>query len=211
VVGGIVISRGGYAAGVAGMILVELGSIVDGIDGELARLRFQFSARGQWLDTVGDDIATVAYASGVIANLEAAGIEWAMPLGVCAITAFVLTQSTQYGLIKYVYRSGDLAAIPWAFQSSAFLSQQPSGLRARVTATIPKLLKRDFVVTMFLGFAIIGWLQPILLVFAGGAFVFLVVFFTQFARHRHEVRQLISARTSAASSRPALPPSQTSR
>jgi 1L-myo-inositol 1-phosphate cytidylyltransferase / CDP-L-myo-inositol myo-inositolphosphotransferase len=187
--GGLVVSRGGYLAGVVGMFLVELGSIIDGIDGELARLRFQFSRGGQWLDTVVDDIANVAYASGVIVSLTAAGATWAVPVGVPAIIAFVMTQSTQYALIRFVYKSGDLAAIPWAFQSAEFLSQRPKGFRAWVAATLPKTLKRDFVVTMFLVFALLGRLEPILLVFAGGAFVFFLVFFVQFARNFDSVRR----------------------
>jgi len=181
--GGAVIGQGGYAAGVIGMLLVELGSIIDGIDGELARLRYQFSRSGQWMDTVVDDAANVAYASGVIASLHAAGVTWALPVGVAAVIAFVTTQLTQYALIRFVYRSGDLAAIPWAFQSAEFLSQRPRGVRTWIVATAPKLLKRDFVVTLMLAFAIAGRLDLILSVFAGGAFAFFVVLFVQLVRN----------------------------
>jgi 1L-myo-inositol 1-phosphate cytidylyltransferase / CDP-L-myo-inositol myo-inositolphosphotransferase len=187
--GGYVISRGGYTCGVLGMLLVELGSIIDGIDGELARLRFQFSRAGQWLDTVVDDIANVAYSSGVIASLYAAGQTWVLPVGVAAIIAFVMTQTTQYALIRFVYKSGDLAAIPWAFQSAEFLSQRPKGFLPWLKATLPKTLKRDFVVTMFFVFALLGRLEPILIVFAGGAFSFFFVFFVQLARNLDDVRR----------------------
>ena len=105
-----------------GMLLVELGSIVDGIDGELARLRFQFSRLGQWLDTTCDDLGNVAYATGVAINLHLAGAGWAVPLAAAALTAFALTQGTQYYLLVRVYRSGDLAAIPVGFQSSTSLA-----------------------------------------------------------------------------------------
>ncbi len=185
--GAIVISRGGYAAGVGGMLLVELGSIIDGIDGELARLRFQFSRIGQWLDTVVDDVANVAYAAGVTANLAAAGLTWAIPVCAMATIAFAITQSTQYALIKVVYRSGDLAAIPWAFQSSEFLSRKSSGAVAWLRLTAPKLFKRDFVVTLCLGFALLGHLELILASFAGGAAVFFVVFWVQAVRNRSSI------------------------
>jgi phosphatidylglycerophosphate synthase len=182
--GGYVISRGGYAHGLAGMLLVELGSIIDGIDGELARLRFQFSRTGQWLDTVVDDVANIAYTLGVIVNLDAAGVGWAVPLGGVAIAAFAITQAAQYALIALVYRSGDLAAIPWAFQSSEFLSRRSTGLGAWLRNTGPKLFKRDFVVTLCLGFALVGQLELILAMFAGGAFVFFGVFWVQCVRNR---------------------------
>ncbi|MDQ3365048.1 MAG: CDP-alcohol phosphatidyltransferase family protein, partial [Myxococcota bacterium] len=189
VAGAFVIAQGGYGAGVAGMLLVELGSIVDGVDGELSRLRFQFSRAGQWMDTVVDDLANVAYITGIMISLHAAGLDWAVPVGVAALAAFVLTQGTQYALIKLVYHSGDLAAIPWAFQSTAFLSQRPQGLRGWIGATAPKLLKRDFVVTMFVVLALLGRLDLILGIWAAGALIFLVVFGVQFVRNRGSLRR----------------------
>ncbi len=182
--GALVIAQGGYRAGVAGMLLVELGSIIDGVDGELARLRFQFSRSGQWLDTIVDDVSTVGYAAGVTANLAAANMPWAIPVCIVAVVAFAITQSTQYLLIKTVYRSGDLAAIPWAFQSSEFLSRRSTGFVAWVRLTAPKLFKRDFVVTMCVVFAVLGHLELILATFAGGAAVFFVVFWVQAVRNR---------------------------
>jgi len=188
VAGALVLGRGGYLAGVVGMLLVELGSIVDGIDGELARLRFQFSRAGQWLDTVVDDLANVAYATGAMVHLHHDGVAWALPIGVAALAAFAITQATQYFLITYIYRSGDLAAIPWAFQSSTFLSQRPASVRARVAATIPKLLKRDFVVTAFVVCALLGRLDIVLGVFATGAFAFFGVLFVQLFRNLPAIR-----------------------
>ncbi len=182
-VGGLVISRGGYTAGLVGMLLVNFGSIIDGVDGELARLRFQFSRLGQWLDTVADDVANLAYAGGVMANLHAAGVSWALPVGLAASAAFLSTQITQYLLIRFVYGSGDLAAIPWAFQSSQVLSGR--GLRA----FLPKLFKRDFVVTAMVVLAACGRLDWILVTFAAGAFVFFVVFWTQFVRNLGSIRR----------------------
>jgi len=184
ILGGIVISRGGYAAGALGMFFVELGSILDGIDGELARLRYQHSRTGQWMDTVADDLANLAYASGVAVNLHLAGVSWALPIGMAACGAFIATQATQYWLIVRVYKSGDLAAIPWAFQSTNFLSQRPRGVIPWIKATVPKMLKRDFAVTAFLVLALCGQLAPILVVFSGGAFTFFIVLFTQLFRNR---------------------------
>jgi 1L-myo-inositol 1-phosphate cytidylyltransferase / CDP-L-myo-inositol myo-inositolphosphotransferase len=192
--GAFVIGQGGYAAGAAGMLLVELGSIVDGIDGELARLKFLFSRTGQWLDTVVDDVANVFYSGGIMLNLHAAGVGWALPLWGAATIGFVLTQASQYWLIARVYHSGDLAAIPWAFQSSAFLSQRPKGFMPWLTATAPKLLKRDSAVTIFTIFALAGQLDWILVGYCTGALVFFAVFFVQFARNASSVRRALRAR-----------------
>ncbi|MDQ3335628.1 MAG: CDP-alcohol phosphatidyltransferase family protein [Myxococcota bacterium] len=180
--GAATIASGGYLAGVAGMLLVNVGSIIDGCDGEIARLRFQFSRVGQWLDTTVDDLANIAYISGVIASLSASSEAWAFPIGAVALAAFVITQTTQYALITLVYKSGDLAAIPWAFQSADSLA------RTSLSATLPKLLKRDFVVTLFCVFAVLGKLDWILVGWATGALVFFVVLFVQLARNTRSLR-----------------------
>jgi hypothetical protein len=49
VTGGVVIAQGGYLAAVIGMLLVYLGTIIDGVDGVLARVKFRFSQLGQWV------------------------------------------------------------------------------------------------------------------------------------------------------------------
>lgn len=48
---------GGYPALLAGGILAQLASIIDGCDGEIARLKFQGSAFGGWFDAVLDRYA----------------------------------------------------------------------------------------------------------------------------------------------------------
>ena len=190
--GGIVIGQGGYLAGVIGMALVNLGSILDGVDGELARLKYRFSNIGAWLDTLADDFGNVAYVLGIGLNLDKAGVTWAMPLALIALACFALTQSTQYFLITKVYKSGDLAAIPWAFQSNEFLTARPKGLIAWLKVTLPKTLKRDFALTMFVGFALIGRLDFILVVFSAGAIVFFVVFLLQLLRNLGSIKKAAS-------------------
>ena len=166
-----------HGAAVWGFVLVNLGSIIDGCDGELARLRYQFSRTGQWLDTIVDDLANVAYASGIAFHLHGAGVTWAAPLATGALLAFASTQLTQYALLRWVYRSGDLAAIPWAMQSTEQLSGR--GLRSFV----PKLFKRDFVLVVMLGLAIAGRLDAALVLFAAGAAAFAAMFWAQAARY----------------------------
>jgi len=47
-------SFGTYAAGVAGALLSLAASILDGSDGEVARLKYEESAFGCWVETIGD-------------------------------------------------------------------------------------------------------------------------------------------------------------
>jgi phosphatidylglycerophosphate synthase len=51
-----------------GGILFQLGSILDGCDGEVTRLTFRQSDYGQWVDTVTDNISYLAFLIGLIAG-----------------------------------------------------------------------------------------------------------------------------------------------
>lgn len=50
-----------YAALVWGALLVFISGIIDGCDGEIARLKLQSSPFGAWLDTIIDEVTSVAY------------------------------------------------------------------------------------------------------------------------------------------------------
>ena len=57
--GGILIATGAYGWAVLGLACEHLQSVLDGCDGELARVRFQQSKLGAWLDTFVDDVLNV--------------------------------------------------------------------------------------------------------------------------------------------------------
>ena len=59
------LSVGQYAVGLVGGLLVQLASVIDGCDGEIARLKHLSSARGAWLDTILDRYADMAVALAV--------------------------------------------------------------------------------------------------------------------------------------------------
>jgi len=204
--GGIVLAQGGYLAAVVGMLLFDLGSVVDGCDGELARLKYQSSPRGQWMDTVADDLGNLFFTVGASVGLYSDGATWTLPVGAVAVTAFAITQVSQYYLLVRVYRAGDLAAIPWAFQSppeSAEAIARRTPLE-RVKANIPRMLKRDFFLTAFVLLAIAGRLDVALLLFAAGSVSFLLSFAIQLARHWGEIQQ-IRGRAAATGVREAAP------
>ena len=59
------LAAGQYAFGFVGGLLVQSASIIDGCDGEIARLKHLSSARGAWLDTVLDRYADLAVALAI--------------------------------------------------------------------------------------------------------------------------------------------------
>src|SRR5262249_24879401 len=96
-----------------GAILVNLQSILDGCDGEIARLKFQTSPFGAWLDTVLDDLVNTAY--GLALGVAAANLlgeplwRW---LGISAAVAFSVYYAVVYTQLALVHKTGD----PFAFR-----------------------------------------------------------------------------------------------
>jgi phosphatidylglycerophosphate synthase len=58
-------ARGTYLVGVAAALLSWAASVLDGCDGELARLQYKDSAFGCWVDTVGDYVYYFAVFAGL--------------------------------------------------------------------------------------------------------------------------------------------------
>ncbi|MDX2020391.1 MAG: CDP-alcohol phosphatidyltransferase family protein [Deltaproteobacteria bacterium] len=93
-------------------LLFQVQSVLDGCDGEIARLTYTFSDRGQWLDTVGDDVTNYAFCFGLAYGQ-------AVVLGRSDLMAFgALTLAVQVAMSFLLYRRmirmgiGDLMAIP---------------------------------------------------------------------------------------------------
>jgi phosphatidylglycerophosphate synthase len=66
---GALFATGAHDAAIAGALLFLLSTIVDGCDGEVARLTFRESLFGARLDVVGDNVVHVALFAGIAAGL----------------------------------------------------------------------------------------------------------------------------------------------
>jgi CDP-L-myo-inositol myo-inositolphosphotransferase len=96
--------KGGYAVSLAGGILSQLGSIVDGCDGEVARLTFRESRFGAWLDTLLDRYGDAAVATGItygFSRLHTGPLVWVG--GILALSGFLLASYTKK---EYALRYG---------------------------------------------------------------------------------------------------------
>jgi len=105
-------TRGGYGFLAIAGVLLQLNCILDSCDGELARLRFQYSKFGQWLDNVADDLVDNLFLIAV--GIGLGGIWPWLGLGAACGRWFVV-------LYTYldVYRrtgTGDVFAFRWFFE-----------------------------------------------------------------------------------------------
>jgi phosphatidylglycerophosphate synthase len=106
-------SRSGYVAFAVAGVLLEVNSILDSVDGELARLRYQYSKVGQWLDNLSDDIVDNLFIVAVGVGL---GGVWSW-LGLAAASGRVLVSLTTYVSVYRRTGTGDIFAFRWWFET----------------------------------------------------------------------------------------------
>ena len=115
------------SAVVAGMALEHMQSILDGCDGELARVRFQQSKLGAWLDTFVDDVLnvlmTAAVGSGLCAPARDLGAGRRPRRGRHAGASNLIVMRD----MRRQRASGDLMDMVWWFSGGRKLSEMPSG------------------------------------------------------------------------------------
>ena len=120
---------------VLGGLLFLLHSILDGCDGELARLKFQESRAGGVLDFFGDNAVHVAVFSALaVAWSRAAGAAWPLILGAFAVVGTILCAA-----FIYLY-----AMRPRAGGGPILTTVSPSR-RSRLAQVLDALARRDFI------------------------------------------------------------------
>jgi phosphatidylglycerophosphate synthase len=164
VAGAFSVAQGSYFTMLVGAFLVQCNSILDGVDGELARVRFQHSKLGQWLDTVSDDASNWLFYAGLAIGSASWPLgSWLALLGWVSIGASMLASAMFYVELVRV-GSGDLYALDWGFD------QKPRTDRlGRVLMFFRYTIKKDFALLFFLGVAVVGLLPYALIPIAGGS------------------------------------------
>lgn len=125
VIGIALVAGGGWAMVALGATLVQLQSILDGCDGELARLTFRSSRVGEWLDSIVDDAMNIAYplALGAAAAMQHDARLWWW-LGVVGAAGFATHSAVIYTDIARRHGSGNPFLFRWWFQKDdAYLQQ----------------------------------------------------------------------------------------
>jgi hypothetical protein len=100
----------------SGGLLFQAQSVLDGCDGELARLTFRGSKAGEWIDTVGDDLTNYAFFAGMPrGGCTAAAAPRPLAAGASARRGRA-SRALVASAIEYRYLlalgSGDLAEVP---------------------------------------------------------------------------------------------------
>ncbi len=173
-IGCLFVATGRYGAGVAGFVLVQAQSVLDGCDGELARVRFQQTEIGEWLDTLVDDFLNLALVASMGIGLSRAGHGW---LGAAA-SAIICGMLLFYNVVSYreLVRQGvggELLKIRWKFARGidvkALMSGKSSdggnGMMRALFRAFLAMGRRDFFIFSWLALAVLD-LRPLALFWA---------------------------------------------
>jgi phosphatidylglycerophosphate synthase len=180
-------SRGGYALPALAGVLLEINSILDSCDGELARLRYQYSRLGQWLDNLADDVVDNAFLVAAGAGL---GGPWRW-LGLAAAGGRLLVALTTYVSVYRRTGTGDVFAFRWWFETGKATADDVYDPRSPIT-WLRSLGRRDtyvfvWMIALLCGFA--PWVVCHGLVIAAVNVSLLVLHFTVFRGRRTTTSQ----------------------
>jgi phosphatidylglycerophosphate synthase len=144
-----------------GALLMHVSSVLDGCDGEVARLKYQSSKLGGWLDTIFDDISnnTFALCTGIGLYLQYDN-RIGTALLVMAATGFAVTVPIVATTYRRLLAAGtsDSGQLDWSGGAEA------EGWRRFITSYLAPLVKRDAYLFVFLILAIVQvpWLIAVL-------------------------------------------------
>jgi phosphatidylglycerophosphate synthase len=164
-------THGHYGSGVLGAFLSLAASVLDGCDGEIARLKYQESALGCWIETVGDYSYYIAIWVGLtIGAVRRTGWEGFYWVGGVALTGLLLT----FGLLIYL-RSRITAGQPEKLHTIARerFTAEPT-LWSRVVWKVSFAATRSSMPYGIMAFALVDLLPGIVVLAALGSNIYWV-------------------------------------
>lgn len=156
---------GGGAGLVAGAVLYQLASIIDGVDGEIARATFRTSKAGATADSLVDAVTNIGFLAALDINLWIQGNDLPALAGSAGLAIVVL------GLFAIGRRSRRTEAGVNFDAVKHQLQERPSWFRQMLIW----LTMRDFFALAWLVGILAGVAAPGLLLFSVGAAVWLIV------------------------------------
>ena len=162
-------SRGDYISGVLAALVSWAASVLDGCDGELARLQYTDSAFGCWLDTLGDYVYYLAIFIGLtIGAVRQTGSGAFWWVGAAMLTGMLLTFGLLI-LLRERITGGRLEQLRTTTKAHFYAS----GKRwARLVARISAVATRATMPYGIVAFAVLGLLPEVLVLGAIGAQIY---------------------------------------
>jgi phosphatidylglycerophosphate synthase len=157
--------RGGYWQLLVAALLLQTQSILDGCDGEIARLKHLHSSLGEWLDQIFDDVVNIGFLVAVGHALSISGSFFAPFAWPIAMATLVLHTMYQIGLYAALFTKGggrgSVTAIKWRGQGPP--KAPPTTVNGRRLFAMKKLFedasRRDFFTFLYVPCALLGCIE----------------------------------------------------
>jgi CDP-L-myo-inositol myo-inositolphosphotransferase len=147
---------GGTAGLVAGAVLFQAASILDGVDGEIARATYRSSSQGAMLDTSVDMATNVGFFLGVTICLTGL-YGWSQAIAGIGATALA---AAGLGIMAWLARRiGDGGN--FNFLKRHYRERFPTGLAKTVVDTLVTVTSRDFFALAIAVVIVLGWGQVV--------------------------------------------------
>ncbi len=160
---------GSVAGLVAGAILFQAASIIDGVDGEIARATQRSSRLGATLDSVTDGLTNLGFIFGITANLWMRGETIGAAAGLVGVSVLALGLSLLALRSVAIGQPVNFEAVKTHFRASS--AGSPSGS----AMTLTRLTSRDFYAAAFALVIPLGFAEQALLAFGAAAVVWFLV------------------------------------
>jgi len=155
-VGAALIASGNYALMIWGFFLAHVQSILDGCDGELARVRFQQSAFGAWLDTMVDDgLNIVIFAALGFGLYRMTGSSLLFFCGLAAAAMHLAYDAVALTELRRQGEGGEIIEVHWHLAGKDNMKTRLTKKKSPMVLLF-SLGRRDFFVLSFLIYALVG-------------------------------------------------------
>jgi len=142
---------------IAGFLLAHAQSVLDGCDGELARVRFQQSKIGEWLDTFIDEGLNIAlFASTGIGIWRSRGSTFALTVGLSAAFIHLFYDVVALTELARQGKGGEMMKISWWLAGGVNMKNRTGQKRNDWLVIVHGLGRRDFFVFAFVIYALAG-------------------------------------------------------
>jgi len=159
---------GGYLNFFVAGVLFQIASIVDGTDGEVAKLKFQTSHRGEWIDTVCDNLSYLAFLGGLIIGVHRSDLpSYYVLSGIVGFIAAAASISNLTCTIARDKQSGSFLSVRYGYEDG-------TGWGHRFMRGVQFMGKRDFFAFLAMVLAVVGQLPLALPIFGAGATLLLL-------------------------------------
>lgn len=157
--------RGDYLGFFLAGLCIQLQSILDGCDGEIARLKYLRSRSGEWLDGICDDLINFGMMLSVGVGLYRSGVWVAPVLWVSSVALLLYNFTLYYALLNGPTKSGNPFLFRWWFQERPSASYLPPregllwALIRGVSDALQAASRRDFYLFFYFATALIGHIE----------------------------------------------------